>query len=139
VSKIECELKTLTGGQKEKAVAPFVATILQKFCKDNEMFAEVVYRTGRTLSDTCREVMDGTGNQISDFEVYRGAVKAYFPKADIHCYMQIINTVSLPTDEEINREPKVKAAAVNTRQAKAPSVSSNQTETKTEKIQVSLF
>lgn len=109
VAKIEAEIKAFTGEQKEKAVSTFVATTLTKFCNDNARFAEVLYKTTRTLSDVCREVMAGTGNAISDFEVYRRAVQAYFPNAEIQCYMSIYITGAPPTDEEIKRAPKVQA------------------------------
>jgi|GEM_PF-1149721 len=111
VAKIDAELKAFTGGQKEKTVSAFVATVLTKFCNDNARFAEVVYKTTRTLSDVCREIMAGTGNQVSDFEVYRGAVQSYFPNADIHCYMSINIIGAPPTDDEIRRAPKVQAPA----------------------------
>lgn len=111
VAKIDTELKAFTGGQKEKTVSPFVAATITKFCNDNARFAEVVYKTTRTLSDVCREVMAGTGNQVSDFEVYRGAVQSYFPNAEIHCYMSIIITGAPPTDDEIKRAGAVQAPA----------------------------
>jgi hypothetical protein len=114
VEKLDAELKAFSGGQKEKTVAPFVSTSLTKFCNENARFAEVVYKTTRTLSDVCREIMAGTGNQVSDFEVYRGAVQSYFPNAEINCYMSI-NVIGVPpTDDEIKRAPKVQAPVVQT-------------------------
>jgi len=109
--KIEKELKEFKGGTKETAVSKFVASTLTKFCEENERFAEVVFKTPRTLSDCCAEVMDGCGNAISDIDVYRGAVQHYFPNADIHFFMEIAITGDDPTEEEINREPKKKGPA----------------------------
>lgn len=109
VAKIDAELKSFTGGLKEKAVSDFVAVTLTKFCHENVRFAEVVYKTTRTLSDVCREVMAGTGNHISDFEVYRSVAQSYFPNAEMKFHMEIIITGTPPTDDEIKRAPKVQA------------------------------
>ena len=121
VAKLDAELKVFTGGQKEQAVSTFVATTLTKFCNDNARFAEVVFKTTRTLSDVCREIMAGTGNQVSDFEVYRGAVQSYFPNAEIHCYMAINIIGAPPTDDEIRRAPKVQAPVTPTHTPRNPS------------------
>ncbi len=111
VNKISDELEKFSGGVKEKAVSEFVASTITYFCKENERFAEAVYKTQRTLSDCCAEVMDGSGNQISDIDVYRGAVRHYFPNADISFKMEISIYGEDPTDEELTREPKKKAPA----------------------------
>lgn len=108
VEKLKKELKSFSGGQKEKAVSEFVASTLTHFCEQDSSFAEVVYKTKRTLSDCCAEVMAGCGNHISDIDVYRGAVKAYFPNADITFTMTITITGDAPTEEELARPPKKK-------------------------------
>ena len=112
VEKIAAELKSFKGGQKESAVSKFVASTLTHFCEQNERFAEVVYKTTRTLSDCCAEIMDGCGNQISDIDVYRGAVKSYFPNADISFKMDIQINGDAPAADELNREPKKKITEV---------------------------
>lgn len=109
VDKIAAELKAFKGGNKETAVSKFVASTLTKFCEENERFAEIVYRTPRTLSDCCAEVMKGCGNSISDIDVYRGAVKHYFPNANVFFKMEIHITGDAPTVEEIQRKPEQKA------------------------------
>jgi hypothetical protein len=106
VAKIAQELDDFHGGSKEKTVSKFVASTLTHFCEANERFAEVVYKTQRTLSDCCAEVMDGCGNQISDIDVYRAAVQSYFPNADIFFKMEIQLTGNAPDAEELNRSPK---------------------------------
>lgn len=111
VEKIANELKEFTGGNKEKAVSKFVASTLTHFCEENERFAEAVYKTKRTLSDCCAEVMEGTGNQVSDIDVYRGAVRHYFPSSDISFKMEISIDGEDPTEEDLTREPKKKAPA----------------------------
>lgn len=108
VKKIAEELEKFSGGQKEKAVSKFVASTLTHFCSQNERFAEVVYKTQRTLSDCCEEVMHGTGNSVSDIDVYRKAVQSYFPNADISFKMEILIFGEAPSEEEINRVHEVK-------------------------------
>ena len=87
--KIANQLATFTGGQKEKAISQFAASQLCHFCEESPLFAEVVYKTRRTLSDCCAEVMKGAGNCVSDIDVYRGIVRAYFPNADVRFLMNI--------------------------------------------------
>lgn len=87
--KIAAELKSFTGGQKEKCVSTHVAAQITHFCEESPEFAEVVYKTKRTLSDCCTEVLKGVGNHISYIDVYRGIVKAYFPNADVRFIMDI--------------------------------------------------
>jgi|GEM_PF-1103428 len=109
IAKIACELESFNGGNKEKAVSKFVASTLTHFCKENERFAEVVFKTKKTLSDICEEVMKGCGNHISDIDVYRGAVKAYFPNSDIRFLMEIEIIGEPPTEEEMQKLPEKKA------------------------------
>lgn len=111
VEKIAKELNEFRGGSKERVVSKFVASTLTHFCEENERFAEAVHKTKRTLSDCCAEVMEGVGGQISDIDVYRGAVRHYFPNADISFKMEISIDGEDPTEEDLTREPKKKAPA----------------------------
>lgn len=104
--KIAAELKSFTGGNKEKAVSKFAAETLTHFCEESPQFAEVVYKTKRTLSDCCAEVMKGTGNYVSDIDVYRGIVRAYFPNADVRFLMNIEINGAAPSEEEMNKLPE---------------------------------
>lgn len=106
VEKIAAELKDFTGGNKEKAVSKFAAETLTHFCEESAQFAEVVYKTKRTLSDCCAEVMKGTGNYVSDIDVYRGIVRAYFPNADVKFLMNIEINGAAPSEEEMNKLPE---------------------------------
>lgn len=119
VEKIAEELKAFKGDRYGEAVKNHVASTLTHFCEQNERFAEVVYRTKRTLSDCCAEIMKGCGQSISDIDVYRGAVRHYFPNADIEFTMTISINGDAPTEEELNRAPAVKTPA---RQAKEKAV-----------------
>lgn len=104
--KIAAELKSFTGGSKEKAISKFAASELTHYCKQSPKFAEVVYKTRRTLSDCCAGVMKGTGNYVSDIDVYRGMVKAYFPNADVHFVMNIEINGEAPSEEEMAKAPE---------------------------------
>ena len=126
-AKIAAELEAFKGGNKETAVSKFVASTLTHFCEQNERFAEVVYRTPRTLSECCAEIMDGVGNQISDIDVYRGAVQSYFPNADISFQMNIQIHGEAPGEDELNRPAK--KAVAETKKRAAPANNANQTNT----------
>ena len=104
--KIAAELKSFTGGNKEKAISKFAAETLTHFCEESPAFAQVVYKTRRTLSDCCAEVMKGTGNCVSDIDVYRGVVKAYFPNADVKFLMNIEINGAAPSEEEMSKLPE---------------------------------
>lgn len=108
VEKIAQELQSFKGDRYGEAVKKHVASTLTHFCEENERFAEVVYKTKRTLSDCCAEIMKGCGSCISDIDVYRGAVRNYFPNADITFHMTIAINGDAPTEEELNRAPKAK-------------------------------
>ncbi|TCX51968.1 MULTISPECIES: Cas9 inhibitor AcrIIA9 family protein [unclassified Dehalobacter] len=109
VAKIAQELKDFKGDNKATAVSKFVASTLTHFCEENDRFAEVVYKTSRTLSDCCAEIMAGVGTHVSDIDVYRGAVRSYFPNADISFKMNILVNGDVPDDEYLKRKPEKKA------------------------------
>lgn len=106
VHKIAEELNSFKGDLYCEAVKNHVAATLTHFCEENIRFAEVVYKTKRTLSDCCAEIMRGCGQSISDIDVYRGAVRNYFPNADVEFHMTIKINGDAPTEEEMNREVK---------------------------------
>ena len=110
VEKIAAELKDFKGDRYGMAVKNHVAATITHFCEQNERFAEVVYKTKRTLSDCCAEIMKGCGQSVSDIDVYRGAVRNYFPNADIDFHMTITLTGDAPTAEEMERMPEQKQA-----------------------------
>lgn len=104
--KIAAELKDFSGGQKEKAVSKFAAETVTHFCQESAQFAQVVCKTRRTLSDCCAQVMKGTGNYVSDIDVYRGIVRAYFPNADVKFLMNIEINGAAPSEEEMAKPPE---------------------------------
>lgn len=106
IEKIVKEKGSFSGNQYGNAVKDFVAATLTNFCNQNERFAEVVYLTKATLSDCCKTIMKGCGNHISDIDVYRGAVKFYFPNSEIDFQMNIRITGDAPTEEEMAKVPE---------------------------------
>lgn len=104
VEKIAEELKTFKGDRYGEAVKKHVASTITHFCEQEPRFAEVVYKTKRTLSDCCAEIMKGCGTSISDIDVYRGAVKNYFPNAEVVFTMTISIDGDAPSEDEMNRE-----------------------------------
>ncbi len=110
--KIANQLATFTGGQKEK--------------------------DRRTLSDCCAEVMKGTGNCVSDIDVYRGIVRAYFPNADVRFLMDIEINGAAPSEEEMAKLPEKPAPKVSAKKA-APAPAPKPAPAKPESIQLSLF
>lgn len=109
VEKIDRELKEFSSDKYGKAVHTYVANVLRDFCEQNERFAEVVYKTKRSLSDCCTEIMKGCGSHISDIEVYRRATKLYFPNSEIECVMTITITGEAPDEKYLEKEPKKNA------------------------------
>lgn len=106
--KIAKELSEFKGDRYGQAVKSFVASTLTNFCGQSQRFAQVVYETPATLSDCCAEIMKGCGSHISDIDVYRGAVRYYFPNAEIEFTLTIDASGDMPTPEEMAK-PKPQA------------------------------
>lgn len=144
--KIAAELKSFTGGRKEKCISAHAAAEVTHFCEESPAFAEVVYKTKRTLSDCCAEVVKDAKDFISDIDVYRGIVRAYFPKADVKFLMNIEINGAAPSEEEMAKLPEkpkprptpkkpAEKAPVPAKPAPAPAPKPAKPET----IQLSLF
>ena len=119
--KIAKELKEFKGDRYGDAVKNFVASTLTNFCEQNERFAQVVYETEATLSDCCSKIMKNCGNHISDIDVYRGAVRYYFPNAEVHFTMTIDASGEMPTPEEMAK-PDHKQEKADSKATKAERV-----------------
>ena len=90
IEKLGNERKSFkSSDRKATAVKDAVADTLETFCQQDEEFAQAIVQTNKTLSDCCTEIMKGTGNSISDIEVYKKAVNFYFAGADIKMTMEI--------------------------------------------------
>lgn len=111
IDKIASELAGFTGDRYGQAVKDFVASTLTNFCQQSARFAEVVYKTKRSLSDCCAAVMKGCGTHISDIDVYRSAVRYYFPNSEIEFQMNIKFTGEAPTEAEMEKAAEKPAPA----------------------------
>ena len=87
--KLDSELGSFKGGQKESAVKTALYNALLDFCRQDDEFAQAVVQCDKTLSDCAAAAMKGAGNSISDLEVYRKAVQFYFPGAEVRMTMTI--------------------------------------------------
>lgn len=109
VEKIDKELKEFSGDKYGNAVHTYVANALHEFCSVSDRFAEVVYKTKRSLSDCISEIMKGCGAHISDIEVYRRAARFYFPNSEVEFVMKITITGEVPDESYLSKEaPKSK-------------------------------
>lgn len=140
--KIAAELKSFTGGRKEKCISTFAAAQVTHFCEESAVFAEVVYKTKRTLSDCCAEVLKGSKEYASDIDVYRGIVKAYFPNADIRFIMDIEINGAAPSEEEmakVSEKPAPKPVAKKAEPKVSKPTAPKPAPAQPESIQLSLF
>lgn len=138
IEKINKELDEFHGNKYGNAVHTYVANILRDFCEQDEHFAETVYKTKRTLSDCCAEIMKGCGQHLSDIEVYRRATKMYFPDSEVDCVITI-TTGEPPDDNYLSKEPKKRTAE---KSSKEKTVGEKKTPAKakeSEVIQLTLF
>lgn len=143
VEKIDSELKEFKGDRYGQAVHTYVANALREFCQKNERFAEVLYKTKRSLSDCIAEIMKGCGNAISDIEVYRRAAKLYFPNSEVEFIMTITISGEDPDETYLEKEPSVKvnetASKPNSAKPDKPGKKEKPKKEEPEVIQLSLF
>ena len=92
--------------RKATAIYSAVLKTLEDFCYQDVRFAEAIMKSAGTLGACCEEIAKGSGNSISDIEVYRKAVKYYFPNAKIEFQMKLV------LDQEQNFQEETKAAVV---------------------------
>ena len=82
--------------------------------------------------------MKGTGSCVSDIDVYRGVVRAYFPNADVRFLMDIEINGAAPSEEEMAKPPEKPAPGKSVHKA-APAPAPKPAPAKPETIQLSLF
>lgn len=104
VKKLGEELKDKSAkwSLKAGAVKKAVYDALAGFCVQNEEFAQAVAQSDKTLWAVCEEAVKNVGTSVSDLEVYRSAVAAYFPGAQVDCVM----TVRMSEHENPSRDPE---------------------------------
>lgn len=74
--------------RRGSAVASSVVEALTDFCRQNAEFRQAVEQGG-SLKDCIESTVKGVGSSISDLEVYRKAVRFFFPGAEIHMTMTL--------------------------------------------------
>ena len=74
---------------KAGAIKTAVHDALVTFCEQNEEFAQAVAQSEKTLWAVCEEAVKNVGQSVSDLEIYRSAVAAYFPGAQVDCVMTV--------------------------------------------------
>lgn len=95
--KKECADAKNKFGRYEKVLAEPVLTALESFIAQDEEFARAVYQNSQTFSDCLKAVAKGVGSAISDLDVYRRAVRFYFPGAEIEFCMKLhVNPYDMP-------------------------------------------
>ena len=141
IEKIDKELKEFNGDRYGNAVHTYVANALRDFCAKSDRFAEVLYKTRRSMSDCVKEIMKGCGQHISDIEVYRRAARFYFPNSDVDFVMTITISGDAPDEKYISKEPpKPKAESKPKEHPKKPEKPTPAPKKKEpEVIQLSLF
>lgn len=101
--KLEYENAGTLGGH-ESAVKDYVRDVLLDAISQSEPLAQVIFDFKRTFADCLKETMKGCGSSISDIEVYRRALRFYFPNSEIHCVTTIELTGEAPDEQYIKAE-----------------------------------
>lgn len=104
VKKLGAELndKAAKWSAKAGAIKTAVHDALVTFCGQNEEFAQAVAQSEKSLWAVCEEAVKNVGTSVSDLEVYRSAVAAYFPGAQVDCVM----TVRMSEHESPSKDPE---------------------------------
>lgn len=90
INKLDEEFKNCKKlSKKGEAVSLAVLDALKTFCRQNVEFSQAVVQSDKTIKDCIEDTVKGSGNAISDIEVYRKAVQFYFPGSDVRFSMTI--------------------------------------------------
>ena len=87
--KLEKEQTAAKPSRCAQVIIKPVKKALLDFCKQEDEFAQAIIESNKTLGDCCEQIVNGTGNAISDLEAYSQAVQFYFPGADVRFEMKI--------------------------------------------------
>lgn len=106
--KISLDLASGKLGKKELAIQKDTIKAVELFCEQHPEFRQAVEQGG-SFAECLKHCVSGSGNSISDLEVYKKAAQFYFPEADVRFNMQIV----LPGDTpeyvaEIKQESSAK-------------------------------
>lgn len=115
VEKIKSEIKNAKLSRKGEAVRSAVINALSDFCRQNSEFAQAVEQSGKSVAECIESTVKNCGNSISDVDVFRKAVRFYFPGATVKCTMTIdvgdggfsnVDADTLAPAEAESKEPK---------------------------------
>ncbi len=88
-AKLAKEIQEGKCDPKAKVIIEPVKAALLSFCEQEAEFAQAILETDKPLTECCNEIVKGISTGISDLDVYKKAVKFYFPGADIKFNMTI--------------------------------------------------
>ncbi len=74
---------------KGKAVGKYVVKVLTDFCRQNTEFAQAIVQSSKTVNDCVEAAVKGSGNSISDFDVYSKAAAFWFEGATVKFTMTL--------------------------------------------------
>lgn len=114
VEKLRKECEDFNGREPMgRAIKDALVKFLVSACNENEVVAEVIYRTVRTLGDCCdyvtAEIKKKNGEQqkvfntviaASDTEVYTVALRFYFPNSEVKAQISL-SFGQMPSEEEM--------------------------------------
>lgn len=89
-------------GQKEQVISSPVYNALCEFCRQEIEFSQAILQTDKTFVDCLKNCLKGSGNAISDIDVYKKAVSFYFDGADINFSMTINLCASVQNNQTQN-------------------------------------
>lgn len=107
VKKLETEKGSGHYDRYAGAMKDAVFEALAGFCSQDAEFAQAVVQGG-TFADCMKAVAKNCGSAISDLEVFRRAVRFYFPGADVKFHM----TVNLCADVEAEAAQQTSAPKI---------------------------
>jgi len=88
IKKLEEEYKKTSGDRYGEVVKKPLLETLENFCRQSGEFAQAVFQGG-SFQEALAAAVKGASNHTPDIQIYRQAVRYYFPGADIRLTMRI--------------------------------------------------
>jgi hypothetical protein len=87
--KIKTSSKVVKLNKKAEVIKDATLKALHQFCEQSEEFSRAVIDCDKPFEVCLNEIIKGTGNAISDLDVFNKAVQFYFPGAVVEFRMLI--------------------------------------------------
>lgn len=87
--KIKTSSKVVKLNKKAEVIKDATIKALHQFCEQSEEFSRAVIDCDKPFEVCLNEIIKGTGNAISDLDVFNKAVQFYFPGAVVEFRMLI--------------------------------------------------